>query len=93
MAKSSVYMPFFHDWIEAFEELPGDQCKELLLALVRFHKDGTEPPPFSGSAKIAAVFLFTALERSKRNAAAGKKGGQTTAAKNASSGASTTASS
>lgn len=87
MAQSEKFMPFFFDWREPFKELSGDECKALLLAMLDYRQFDIEPPEFSGSAKIAASFLFPALERSKRNAAAGKKGGQATASKIASSGA------
>ena len=56
MAKENTFMPFFYDWCEPFEALSGEECQQLLLAMVRYHKDGTEPPTFSGMTCMAASF-------------------------------------
>ena len=33
---------FYFDWIDAFSDLPGEQVKEILQAIVRFVRDGKE---------------------------------------------------
>ncbi len=69
---------FFFDWLPAFEELSGDDVKALLIAMVKFRRDRTEPPQFQGNARIAASFIFPAIERSMRNAGNGRQGGRRT---------------
>lgn len=76
MARSDNGMLFFYDWIDAFQELPAKDFKDLTMAMFRYHRDGEEPPKFKGKAAIIASFVFPALARSKVRAAAGKKGGQ-----------------
>lgn len=80
MANGEKFMPFFYDWSRPFEALGGDECKALLLAMVRYHKEGTEPPEFEGLANMAATFVFPQLERAKEvsraRAEAGSRGGR-----------------
>lgn len=78
MARSDKGMIFFYDWIDAFEELPAKERGELVMAMLKFHRDGEEPPKFKGKAGIIASFIFPTLSRSKARAEAGKKGGQAT---------------
>ena len=66
---------FFYDWQTAFEALSGDECKALLLAMLDYRRDGIEPPKFEGGAKIAAAFIFPAIDRSIERAESGQKGG------------------
>ena len=91
MAQSEKGLLFFYDWREPFQELTGDECKALLLAMLDYSQSDIEPPAFSGAAKIAASFLFPALARSKQCARAGKAGGLVTASSGASSGDASTA--
>lgn len=74
MARSDKGMVFFYDWKDTFEELPGNECKALLLAMLEYCQNDVEPPKFKGKAGIAASFIFSFLKRSKQNAQAGKKG-------------------
>lgn len=74
MARSDKGMIFFYDWRETFEELTGNECKALLLAMLDYCQNDTEPPKFKGKTGIAASFIFSFLKRSKQNARAGKKG-------------------
>lgn len=74
MARSDKGMVFFYDWRDTFEELPANECKALLLAMLDYCQSDTEPPKFKGKAAIAASFIFSFLKRSKQNARAGKKG-------------------
>jgi len=66
---------FFYDWKNAFEALSGDECKALLLAMLDYRREGIEPPEFEGGAKIAAAFIFPAIDRSIERASSGRKGG------------------
>lgn len=91
MANSEKGLLFFYDWRVPFQELSGDECKALLLAMLDYSQNDIEPPAFEGSAKIAASFLFPALMRSKQCAKAGRTGGLSTASGGASSTASSTA--
>lgn len=92
MANSEKGLLFFYDWRVPFQELSGDECKALLLAMLDYSQNDIEPPAFEGSAKIAASFLFPALMRSKQCAKAGRTGGLSTASGGASGTASSTAS-
>lgn len=85
MAKSEKGLLFFYDWRAPFQELSGEECKALLLAMLDYSQNDVEPPEFEGSAKIAASFLFPALMRSKQCAKAGRAGGLVTASSGASS--------
>lgn len=84
MANSEKGLLFFYDWRVPFQELSGDECKALLLAMLDYSQNDIEPPAFEGSAKIAASFLFPALMRSKQCAKAGRTGGLSTASGGAS---------
>ncbi len=66
---------FFYDWKPAFEALSGDDCKALLLAMLDYRREGIPPPEFEGGAKIAAAFIFPAIDRSIKLSSAGRKGG------------------
>lgn len=92
MANSEKGLLFFYDWRVPFQELSGDECKALLLAMLDYSQNDIEPPAFEGPAKIAASFLFPALMRSKQCAKAGRTGGLSTASGGASGAASSTAS-
>ncbi len=65
---------FFYDWQPAFETLSGEDCKALLIAMLDYRRDGTPPPEFEGMAKVAASFVFPAIERSAKLAEAGRNG-------------------
>lgn len=79
MAKENKFMPFFYDWEEPFSVLSGDECKELLLAMVRYHRNGTEPPRLSGTAYVVGLLVLPQIRRakevSKERAELGRKGG------------------
>lgn len=88
---------FFYDWKVAFEALSGEDCKALLLAMLDYKQNGVQPPAFEGGAKIAASFVFPAIDRSIKCSSSGRSGGEATQKKkakgeSASSGASSGAS-
>ena len=74
MARTDKAMALFYDWLDVFESLSAADCKALICSMMRYAKDGTEPPEFHGAAKIAALFIFPSIRRSRENAAAGKRG-------------------
>lgn len=78
MAKEKKGMLFFYDWKESFAMLSGEECKQLLFAMLDFSQHDTEPPEFDGMAKLAASFLFPALRRYKTQVESGRKGGEST---------------
>lgn len=65
MANERFFMPFYYDWYQPFSTLSGEDFKRLILAMVQYHKDGTPPPEFEGSAWLIASFVFPQLEREK----------------------------
>lgn len=76
MAKTYNAFLIFHDWKEAFEALDGESCKAILLAMFDYSTSGTQPPEFDDpAAKMAARFIFPAMERRARDAENGRKGG------------------
>lgn len=80
--KQSVIL--YHDWFSVFESLPGDEVKELILAIIKYSQNGTEPEFNSSNLNIAWKFIEIALrkdnekyiEKCVRNAENGKKGGR-----------------
>lgn len=73
-----VYNAFlvFHDWKDAFEALDGDSCKAILLAMFDYSENGNKPQEFSDpAARMAARFIFPAMERRAKDAENGRKGG------------------
>lgn len=64
MAKSDIGLLLPYDWLPAFELLPADDVKALILAMMYYKRDGTPPPEFEGAAKIAACFIFPVIRRS-----------------------------
>ena len=74
-------MIFFYDWKKVFEKLSAHDVKALLLAMLEYRENGTEPPEFSGKAGIAAAFIFPQLKRSLMRSLAGSVGGKVSAEK------------
>ena len=57
-------MLLFYDWIEALKCLNSEDFKQMLLAMVEYHRDGTPPPEFeSEGAKMISHFVFPQLRR------------------------------
>lgn len=79
----------FYDWEECFDSLPDKECKELLLAMIRFKKYGTPQPEFTGVTKIIASLLFPQIERQIQEFLNGKKGGRPKKSKDVNDGDST----
>ena len=76
MAKTYNAFLVFHDWKDAFEALDGESCKAILLAMFDYSVSCTPPPEFDDpAAKMAARFIFPAMERRARDAENGRKGG------------------
>ena len=89
MARDDKGLLFFYDWKPVFEELSPEECKNLILSMLEYKQNQTPPPEFTGMARIAALLIFPAIERSVKLSAAGKSGGtKTQASKGASKGAS-----
>ena len=80
MAKENKCMLFFYDWEEAFEMLTGEECKTLILAMIRYHRDGSNPPELTGAVRLAASFILPQISRAKEvseeRAEAGRRGGR-----------------
>ena len=74
MAKDKGLL-FFYDWKPVFEELQPEDCKALILAMLEYKQNQTPPPEFTGAAKIAALLIFPAIDRSEKLSAAGRNGG------------------
>ena len=68
-------MLLYYDWIEPFSLVEDEDFKRLILAMLRYHAYGTKPPVFKGTAGIVAQFVFPQLDRAKKKAEAGQKGG------------------
>lgn len=70
-----LYMPFFYDWVPAFEDLEADDFKKLVLKMIKFHKNPKELPKPRGSTKILEAIIFPQLKRLIKCRENGKKGG------------------
>ncbi len=79
MAKSDKGLLFFYDWRKPFSMLSGDECKELLMAMLDYSESGTQPPEFQGQAEMAASFIFPHLKRYMDSVETGRIGGKKSA--------------
>lgn len=73
MAKNKG-MCFYYDWLEPLSLVPQKDFKRFVLAMVAYHRDGTEPPEFKGTAGIIAGFVFPQIRRSRELAEQGARG-------------------
>lgn len=71
----------YYDWIKPLKKVPAEDFKALFIAMLEYHKSGIEPPDFDGITGMAADFIFPQIERSKRYAKNGAKGGAATQSK------------
>ena len=63
-----------YDWLPAFETLPGDEFKELFLALVHFQRDRTPIPTFkSPLCNIFAQMIEPSISRRLAGQCSNKK--------------------
>ena len=74
--KDGMFM--YYDWVRPLKKVPAKDFKDLVLAMIEYHRDGTKPKEFDGAAGIAADFIFSQIKRSKSYADIGSKGGQST---------------
>ena len=74
--KADKGLLFFYDWEECFDSLPDKECKEMLLAMLRYKKYGAAPPEFTGISKVIASLIFPQLERQIQDFQNGKRGGR-----------------
>lgn len=73
--KTEKCFPFFFDWLEPLSQLDGEEFKKLCLAMIRYYAYDKRPPKFEGLTKTIAMFIFSQIDRSKKNKENGKKGG------------------
>ncbi len=73
MAKNKG-MCFYYDWLEPLSLVPQKDFKRFVIAMVAYHRDGTEPPEFKGTAGIIAGFVFPQIRRSRELAEQGARG-------------------
>lgn len=66
----------FYDWVDALDMLSPKDFKKLLLALIEYQKNGTEPPEFTNKAKTIASLIFPQIDRRKYLSEMGKKGAE-----------------
>ena len=71
-------MYFYADWLRPFEKLTKAEVGELVIAMMRYFLDGTEPPVFDGLLGMAQDFIFPQIDRSLEYARLGSKGGNAT---------------
>lgn len=73
-------MYFYYDWVRPLKRLSFEEVGKIVLAMVDYHQNGTTPPELEGMAGMAADFIFPQIERSKKYAENGSKGGKATVA-------------
>ena len=71
----------YYDWINPLKKVPPEDFKELIIAMLEYHRDGTPPPVFGDITGVVADFIFPQIERSKKYAQNGAKGGVVTQSK------------
>ena len=71
----------YYDWVKPLKKVPTEDFKQLFIAMLEYHQNGTEPPEFDGVTGMAADFIFPQIERSKKYAENGAKGGLVTQSK------------
>ena len=64
----------FYDWLPALETLSAKDFKTLLLALIRYQRDGTPTPEFSNKVKTISVFILPQIDRRRAMSRLGKMG-------------------
>lgn len=63
-----------NEWIPAFRSLSGDECKELLFALIDRQQNGTPVPSFEGIMGIYAQMIEPTIKRRLDGQRGGRKG-------------------
>jgi site-specific DNA-cytosine methylase len=66
----------FYDWMKPLERLSPKDFKTLLMALIRYQKDGTEIGELSAKALSAADFIVPQIRRRKYLAELGRRGAE-----------------
>ena len=66
----------FYDWLPALETLSAKDFKTLLLALIRYQRDGTPTPEFSNKVKTISAFILPQIDRRSALLSQGKIGTQ-----------------
>lgn len=80
--KNSVLV--YHDWLNAFEDLPPDEAKQLIIAILKYSASDDEPKANSAVFNMAWNFIKPTLQRDKdaylekckTNAENGARGGR-----------------
>ena len=69
------YLRFFYDWEEPFADLSGEAVKELLLAMLKYDREGGDPPELNDrEAKINGRYIFAQIARSHEMGERARKG-------------------
>ena len=70
----------YHDWIDPLSDIPEGDFKSFIIAILDYDRGViTQAPEFgSKEARMASKFVFPQIDRAKRNAENGSKGGHAT---------------
>ena len=69
-------MIFFYDWVEPLRTLDNKDFKELVLAMLDYHRYGIKNESLGGLAGMAAHFIYPQIDRMRASITNGKKGGR-----------------
>ena len=67
---------FYYDWMKQLAKLDGESLKQVLYAMVDYHRDGINPPALEGLADMALGFIVSQMERMRENGEFGRLGGR-----------------
>ncbi|MBQ7225456.1 MAG: hypothetical protein IJX02_02500 [Clostridia bacterium] len=67
---------FYYDWMKQLAKLDGESLKQVLSAMVDYHRDGINPPALEGLADMALGFIVSQMERMRENGELGRLGGR-----------------
>ena len=67
---------FYYDWLDQLLKLSDKDFRQVITAMVRYHRDNEPPPQLSGMADMALGFIIPQMERMKEKGDNGKLGGR-----------------
>lgn len=80
MSNSNKGFLMFYDWRPLIESIPAKDTKKFLLAMINYAENDIDPPEFTGTTKVVAYSIFSAMRRYKESSKNGKKGAAKSAA-------------
>ena len=67
---------FYYDWLDQLSVLSDSDFRQVIAAIILYHKSQLPPEPISPLADMALGFIIPQIERMKERGANGKLGGR-----------------